>query len=173
MNEPVALRDSSIEGTGVFAKEGFARGDPILAIDDSRVVTDNDPLRDDEDEKYCDYPDDQVILMQPPERYINHACEPNAYVQTIGDTRYLLAMTDIGRDDEITIDYRLDCHTDESDACFCGTERCSGTVDWDFFSLSRRRQLAYIPYLDSWFLEKYAHRLEETILSEGVLPSGS
>lgn len=173
MNDGVAVRDSSIEGKGVFAIEGFARGEPIQAIDDSRVVTDDNPLKDGEDEKYLDRPRDQVVLMQPPERHIDYSCEPNSYAKTIGDTRYLFAMREIARDEEITYDYRMDSRSDETGDCNCGTERCSGLVAWDFFALPRQRQLEYMPYLDSWFFEKYDDLLEETVLSEEATESSS
>ena len=69
----VYLGDSKIQGKGVFAKQGIMKGEIVLAIDDSRVVTDDDPLRPEagESEDHCDwFPDGKVIYMQEPERHI-------------------------------------------------------------------------------------------------------
>lgn len=167
MNQAVRVDDSPIEGTGVFAAVEFAAGDPILAIDDSCVVTNEEPLRDDEDERYCDYPDGEVVLMQPPERYINHGCDPNAYVRSIGDTRYVLARRDVTVGEEITYDYRINGHGETTWECHCGSDRCSGTVHADFFELPRRRQLEYLPLLDCWFVETNGDRLEELVRVDG------
>ena len=37
----------------------------------------------------------KVVLMQPPERYINHSCDPNSFVKTIDGVRHVLALLDI------------------------------------------------------------------------------
>lgn len=72
----------SIHGTGVFSSAHFSPGEVILKIDDSRVVTDADPLdpAKGEFEHHCDYlASGKVVLMQPPERFINHHCDPNTF----------------------------------------------------------------------------------------------
>src|SRR5437773_2586761 len=97
----VSVKASPIEGQGVFAAADFRQGERILAIDDSRVVTEEAPLR--EDPRHCDYlAAGRVVLMQPPERHINHSCDPNAYVRTIDGVRYVLALRDIAMGEEIT-----------------------------------------------------------------------
>jgi hypothetical protein len=72
-----------------------------LRIDDSRVVTDEHPLdeRRGEYARHCDYlAGGKVVLMQPPERYINHSCDPNTFVRTVDGGRYVLARRDIHSD---------------------------------------------------------------------------
>jgi hypothetical protein len=67
--------ESPIHGTGVFSSAHFWPGQTVLKIDDSRVVTDADPLdpAKGEYEHHCDYlAGGKVVLMQPPERFINH-----------------------------------------------------------------------------------------------------
>ena len=73
----VIQKESNISGIGVFAQVNIPKGHPILQIDDSRLVSDENPLRESEGEYdyHCDYlPNGQIVLMQPPERYINHSC---------------------------------------------------------------------------------------------------
>ena len=85
----VYVADSKIQGRGVFAKQTLIKGEIVLAIDDSRVVTDGNPLRADEDKNHCDwFPDGTVIYMQEPERYINHSCDPNTFTKTVNGIRY-------------------------------------------------------------------------------------
>src|ERR1044071_2686614 len=87
----VELLPSPRNGIGVFAKRPFSPGEPILVIDDSRVVDDLHPLRPGEEERHCDYLEaGKVVLMQPPERYINHSCRPNTWVKTVKGRRRVI-----------------------------------------------------------------------------------
>jgi SET domain-containing protein len=89
----VFVADSTIHGRGVFAATPFERGEEILQIDDSQNVTrERAPGKYNEEEvDYRDYLDGgNVVLMQPPERHINHSCDPNTYVKTIDGIRRLM-----------------------------------------------------------------------------------
>ena len=100
--------ESSIHGTGVFSSAHFSPGEIILKIDDSRVVTDVDPLNtaNEEFEHHCDYlASAKVVLMQRPERFINHRCDPNTFIRTISGDRYVVALRKVHLGDEITYDY--------------------------------------------------------------------
>ena len=80
----VYTAESPIHGTGVFSSAHFSPGEIVLKIDDSRVVTDADPLDParGEFEHHCDYlAGGKVVLMQPPERFINHRCDPNTFIE--------------------------------------------------------------------------------------------
>ena len=75
----VYTSQSTIHGTGVFAADHLMPGEIILKIDDSRVITDTEPLDTEkgEQEHHCDYlADGKVVLMQPPERFINPPLRP-------------------------------------------------------------------------------------------------
>jgi hypothetical protein len=79
----VSVRPSAIEGLRVFAERPFAEGEIILAIDDTRVVDDSHPLREEpgEYDRHCDYlAGGRVVLMPSPERHINSSCDPNSRV---------------------------------------------------------------------------------------------
>jgi hypothetical protein len=80
---------STIHGTGVFSSTHFSPGEIIIKIDDSRDVTDADPLdpSNGEFEQHCDYvASGKVVLMLAPERFINHHCAPNTFIRTIPGT---------------------------------------------------------------------------------------
>jgi SET domain len=70
---------------GVFATAAFDRGETILGIDDSRTVDEVHPPDEaaGEFEHHCDWLGDRTVLMQEPERYINHSCEPSACIVTV------------------------------------------------------------------------------------------
>ena len=73
------IRESPVHGVGVFATQPIARGEIIHKIDDSRIVDEDHPIREDlgEDLKHCDYlPDGTTVLMQKPAGRFNHSCNP-------------------------------------------------------------------------------------------------
>ncbi len=85
----VEVRRSPIEGLGLFAARPFCTGqrirqinvaDPavgIITVISSLTVSYRTP-------RYCsgrrDYLRLQRVLMGPPDRHVNHSCDPNAYV---------------------------------------------------------------------------------------------
>lgn len=163
MSANVALEASPMHGTGVIASRPFAPGETVLTIDDSRVVTEDDPLRPDEGEYeyHCDYlANGRIVLMQPPERHINHSCDPNTYVKTIDGVRVVLARRAIQTGEEITYDYAINGVDGVPWDCQCGADRCRGSETWaDYFRLPRALQIEYRPLLDDWFVEQYADRI--------------
>jgi hypothetical protein len=77
----VDVYESGIAGLGVFAKRAFRRGNRVLELDDSRVVDHVHPLENTDSPHHRGYlANGRVVLMQFPERYINHSCDPNVYV---------------------------------------------------------------------------------------------
>jgi len=165
----VTVGESSIQGQGVFAARPLARGEVVLRIDDSRVVDEDRPLREElgENPDHCDYlPDGTTVLMEEPERYINHSCEPNVFVYSAGKERYLLAMRDVGRGEELLYDYAINAVDGDVWQCECGAANCRGRHKCDFFALPRKRQLEYLPYLDPWFARVHRGRIR-VLLEEG------
>ena len=96
--ENVEARESKTQGRGVFANKDFQKGDVVLQIDDTHVVKDKSKLTAGQHELELDYLADKTVIMQEPEKYINHSCEPNTYVKTNNGVREVLAMRDIKLD---------------------------------------------------------------------------
>ena len=168
----VFLRASRIEGFGVFAATDIPQGAPILRIDDSRVVTPENPLRESEGEleRHCDYlAEGKVVLMQPPERHINHSCAPNTFVKTFNGVRYVFALRPIAAGEEITYDYCINGYGDAVWECNCGSARCRKTIHSDFFHLPHTLRIEYLPLLDAWYIEEYRAQVEQLLSAEGVL----
>ncbi len=156
----VEVKDSKVRGKGVFALRSYHKGDLVLTIDDSHVVSDVSKLSKEDFENHCDYFDDKVVLMQPPEVYINHSCDPNVYVRTDSGVRNVYTMKDINEGEEITYDYSVNGENDGSFECHCGKKNCRGFYQGNFFKLPIDIQRKYLPYLDCWFVEKYKGKIE-------------
>lgn len=162
MSGYVEVRSSVINGLGVFAQKAFRAGSIVLEIDDSRIVDELRPLKPNEDSRHCDYLQDcKVILMQIPERHINHSCDPNTYTKTIDGKRLVFALRDINIGEEITYDYCINSSGDIVWECHCNASRCRHTIHSDFFHLPIEIQLEYLPLLDGWFCEERRSDVEQ------------
>src|SRR5258705_5756076 len=60
--------------------------------------------------------------------YINHSCEPNAFMQILYKHILFIALRDIQPGEEITIDYETTLHSDKK-KCVCGVPSCRGTIN--------------------------------------------
>jgi uncharacterized protein len=160
--EGVEVRESPIHGRGVFATRRFEWGEPILPIDDSRVVTPEAPLDREhgELEHHRDYLGTHDVLMQEPERYINHCCEPSAYIRTREGVRWVVAYCAIAAGEEVTYDYCISSYGDYAWECSCGHARCRRVHNTDFFKLPDEKLREYLPLLDEWFVALYPERVE-------------
>jgi len=59
--------------------------------------------------------------------YVNHSCNPNCYVYSIGNRAFLYTITAIPRNSEITYDYSItssDSEDEWSMDCKCGSYNC-------------------------------------------------
>jgi SET domain-containing protein len=163
MASEVEVRTSPIHGVGVFATRSYGIGERILPIDDSRVVTEDAPLdpAKGEYDHHQDYLGTHDVLMQEPERYINHCCEPNVYVKAFDGVRWVVAYRKIEAGDEIAYDYCINSYGDEEWACECGHLRCRKVHNTDFFKLPEGKLVEYFPLLDDWFIEWRRDRVLE------------
>ncbi len=170
----VDVRQSAIEGLGIFAVRPFRAGERIRRINIVREITPEAPLRPElgERQDHCEYPDGRVVLFGFPDRHINHSCDPNAYAlyETAGrkgpacaaglhDT-YLVARRDIAAGDEITCDYNINITGGSSWPCQCGAKRCRGETIGDFFLLPIEIQKEYRPLLAEWFVRRNKQRVD-------------
>lgn len=160
----VTIKKSKIRGEGVYASKDIKEGDVVLEIDDSHKVLDLSILTKGQKE-WCDYlSSGETILMQSPERYINHSCDPTTYVRTTNGVRKVLAMRNIRRGGEVTYDYSINGYNDGTFVCSCGSAKCRGVYQGNFFKLPKNLRIKYLPYLDEWFVKE--HHLEIDRLGE-------
>jgi hypothetical protein len=60
--------------------------------------------------------------------YINHSCRPNCFLQAVSGRLLVLALRDIRRGEEITLDYVATMHSDRK-RCTCYAPDCRGTIN--------------------------------------------
>jgi len=157
----VQVKPSPIEGLGVFAARAFPAGQRIRRVNVVREVTAASPLRDDLGERmaHCAYPNGKTVLYGPPDRHINHSCNPNAHELHDGDVTYLVATRAIAAGEEVTCDYNINITNGTAWPCRCGASRCRGEVVGDFFRLPVAWQREYRPLLAPWFVQAHRHRI--------------
>lgn len=158
----IEVRESPIGGVGVFAVREFSAGETVRQVNIVREVTEDAPLREDLGEvlHHCAYPDGKVVLWGYPDRHVNHSCDPNAYERFDSEASYIVARRAIAAGEEITFDYNVNLSGGSSWPCNCGAARCLGETIGDFFRLPEERQLAYLPLLAPWFIERHRERVE-------------
>ncbi len=162
MNENVVVKKSQIHGKGVFTTRNFLRDGAILDVDDSHMVTDTSKLTKENYDFDLDFlANGKIIWMQPPEKYINHSCEPKVYFKTIGGVRKVYAMRDISKGEELASDYSINGWGDATFSCNCGSENCRKIWRADFFKLPVFLQRKYLPYLEDWFKLQFKENLSQ------------
>jgi len=157
----IVVRDAGAKGKGVFALRAFRRGEFIFRRRHGRIVQNSQLGRlSAEDRRHLTELDfDRSAVLLPPGCYLNHSCEPNAMRSGVK----VFAWRAIRKDEEITIDYRLNAFGSERSRCLCGSRSCSGTLVNSFFVLSPHRQLSYLPYAPGFVRAEYRRRLSSKI----------
>lgn len=123
--DDVIIKKSDIHGRGVFAARNFKRGEIVLQWDTTHVISEkefNEMTHD--DQRYVTFLDNTYVVMQEPERYVNHSCDANTLAQQHCD----IAKRTIQRDEEITADYREELPPDAHMKCNCKSKNCVKTI---------------------------------------------
>ena len=131
----IEVRDSPIEGKGLFATEPFKKGEQfqVTSGEHSWVI-----MTDKEFQEYIKtvHAYDAVYLgdgkqrvstvsrEEDPSNYGNHSCDPN--IASAGDEK--IALRDIAAGEELTIDYAHLSPKSWSMKCMCGAKNCTGMV---------------------------------------------
>jgi len=121
----VEVRDSAIQGRGLYALRDFEAGEVVLRWDITHTISTRDLAKMSVDERRYTHPLDQdrAIIVQPPERFVNHSCDNNTEVRDFCD----VAIKPIRIGEEITSDYGTDGSGVQFD-CLCGSENCRGRI---------------------------------------------
>lgn len=133
---------SSIEGTGVFAKQQIPKGTRIVEYTGERVPMEQlYRVVEAGASRVYTLALDQTTAIDGTRngneaRFFNHSCAPNCEAYVFDDRAYLYAMRDIASGEELTFDYKLSpadraagLGFDEADyRCRCGAITCRGTL---------------------------------------------
>ncbi len=150
----IQVKESDIEGFGVFAGEDIRKGALIYTMRGMKVSIPNLKAKYESGKIRIDDPfqisDRTYLILEKPGIYFNHSCNPNAGIH---GTRRLIARRDIHRGEEITYDYSTTEWTDDKAwgidwyrlwriPCRCGSRNCRKTIRM-FPTLPRSVQMGY------------------------------
>jgi len=125
----VVIRESEIHGKGVFAGREFDDEEIIFKWDTSVGLT-LEKINElpEEARKYVTSIGEGIyLLLQPPERYVNHSCSPNLEVKDYCD----VAIRDVKEGEELTIDYSKEGIPNLNLNCNCESSNCRGIIRSD------------------------------------------
>ena len=158
----IAVRPSHVGERGVFTLEHLQAHQIVCEFRLGREVTAESPLRPEFDERpeHCPLIDGHFYLVPPPERYLNHSCDPNVFLRFGTERIEVVARREVSADSELAIDYLINNQGGDSWPCRCGATRCRGETGQSFFSLPETIQREYLPLLAPWFRERFASKLK-------------
>lgn len=124
-SDRVEVRQSGIHGRGLYALREFATGEVVLRWDTSQLISREEQSQLPEEERKYTHPfdDTRMMIVQAPERFVNHSCDNNTVVRDFCD----VAVKPIAVGNEITSDYGSD-GSGVSFHCLCGSQNCRGIV---------------------------------------------
>ncbi len=124
-NDDVVVKNSKIEGKGVFASRDFKKGERVLCWDTSTILSKEDIKKLSEDElRYVVFWNKKYLKLKNPEKYVNHSCEPNTAVKNFCD----VAIRDIKKGEEITGNYEENALPGETMECNCRSRKCKKII---------------------------------------------
>ena len=121
----VEIRQSKIQGQGLYARRIFEPGEVVLRWDCSHTLTSDQLAQLTEEERRYTHPldNERTMIVQPPERFVNHSCDNNTGVRGFCD----VAIRRIEIGEEITSDYGSD-GASVSFECLCGSDVCRKVI---------------------------------------------
>lgn len=123
--DSVYVNKSNINGKGVFAQKKFKLGEVVLHWDINNTLSATEFKKLSEKEKgYVTFLGGKYIVMQEPEKFVNHSCSPNTTVKDFCD----VAIRNIGNDEEITGNYSEDLPSKTEVRCTCGNTNCKKII---------------------------------------------
>ena len=147
---------SSLGDRGLFTRRAFRRGETVCEFRFVQEIKSRSELEDHPHAsiEHCTVVDGKLYLVDSPERFLNHSCDPNVYGRFDADGAYLVAVKDLSAGDELTTDYLINNEGGKSWPCACGAFRCRGETGVSFFTLPIAFQTEYAPLLARWFVRR-------------------
>ncbi len=152
----VELRSSTIDGTGMFAREAIEEG--VVVVIWGGIVFTGADIRERRAREHSVAAIGEGLYLgaaldeaESPDDFMNHSCHPNIWMQ---DEVTLVARRDIEAGEELTADYAM-WSTDPEwvmhRQCNCGSSLCRKSVtgnDWMLEELQRRYRGRFSPYIN-------------------------
>jgi len=139
----IELRESTIQGCGVYAIVNIKKGKRIIEYTGERITPEEENLRYDDEtmEKHHtflfavdEYTTIDAGVNGNEARFINHSCDPNC--ESVDEDGYIFieAMKNIKKGEELTYDYAYENDEPVTQKlldrypCYCGASKCRGTI---------------------------------------------
>lgn len=143
--KPVKFARSAIHNWGLYAEENIAANEMIIEYVGEKVrqqvadIRERHYLKSGIGSSYLFRIDDHTVIDATKRggiaRFINHSCTPNCTAKIITVDRskriVIYALRDIGRDEELTYDYKFEREwgSDDRIPCLCGSTGCKGFLN--------------------------------------------
>ena len=123
------IRSSSIHAAGCYTTRPIKKGERVCEYDGPRFTKQEaDKRYKDRHITYLFACGDSVIDGFGTAMFINHCCDPNCETQEHEGRIYVCAVRDIAAGEELTYEYHLHDSDDAEGDCYCGVEKCRGTM---------------------------------------------
>lgn len=152
MSVKVEVRESGVNGVGMFAKEDIKKGE-IVFIKGGHILTREEIFTSSVINSYLPISDEYYLGARNKEEepyiklYNNHSCEPNCGAR--GEITFV-AMRNISKGEELTIDYCMVDNEEYVIECHCGSPNCRRTItgyDWKRKDLQDKYRGYFARYL--------------------------
>lgn len=162
MQSKLRVDTSKITGKGTFATRNIKKGEFIAFIEGSvkhlSIINQTDS---NSNPNWIGITKTSWIDPQPPFRYINHSCSPNAGIR---GTKSVYALKNIFEGEEVTMDYSI-TEVDEMwvlPNCRCGSLKCRKNIG-SVTTLPVSIFKSYLPYIPTYMKEFYLRKKGVTV----------
>lgn len=126
------IKKSLRQGLGIFTKTRFEKDEVLFEVTGRFIKGDADDDVDEETQSNA-FRYDENRYIDPQHRigkFLNHSCNPNAYVSRIGKHLFVKAATTITPGREVLIDYSTILASDDvwTLKCNCGSTKCRKVI---------------------------------------------
>ncbi len=119
----IVIKKSKISGRGVFAGKNFKKGDIVISWSPKILKKSELKKLSENDKHFIEKVGHKYYLMQPPERYVNHSCDPNT--KPLNDCD--VAIRNIKKGEEITTNYSTQTINNGFE-CKCESKNCQKII---------------------------------------------
>lgn len=152
-NQNIVVKDTGKYGKGLFASRGTKKGEVIADFSDGGIYEAENCL--DLPKEVADhavqFAEHKWIDTKGIGRYANHSCEPNCGIK---DKFIVVAMRDIGKDEEVTWDYEMTEDSNWRMNCHCGSHSCRKIIG-AYKNMPKSAKDKYRGFISQWLIEKY------------------
>ncbi|MBI4160066.1 SET domain-containing protein-lysine N-methyltransferase [Candidatus Wolfebacteria bacterium] len=147
MEENIYYKETNNYGKSIFAKRKFNQGETVFVI--SGPIAKNPTI--------YTIPVDTDLFIDPlpPGKFLNHSCKPSCGIKNRTE---VVAMRDLEKDEEITIDYAMivldydQTRLKQDLVCKCGSKICRGKLG-SYENLPEELKRRYAGFISNYLLK--------------------